>query len=375
MKKLKVMTLVGTRPELIKLSRVIAALDEHVDHLLVHSGQNFDDELNAVFFEDLEIRKPDYFLDAAGESSCQTIANVLVKTEDVILKEKPDAFLIYGDTNSCLGAIAAKRHRVPVFHMEAGNRCFDERVPEELNRSILDHISDINMPLTEHGRDYLVREGVRPETVIKTGSCMAEVLSHFKKKIEASNVLERLNLAKGSYVVLSAHREENVDDSDHLRRMVDSIRAIVEYFDKDVIFSVHPRTRKRLETFGLGFGHDSRIRLLKPLGFLDYVRLQKESFCVISDSGTITEESALLGFPAITIRQAHERPEGMDAGVLILSGLDAEGVLQAMATVTTQETKASRVEDYADAGAVSRKVLNTILSYSHYVRRTVWREY
>lgn len=369
------MTLVGTRPELIKLSRVIAALDQYTDHLLVHSGQNFDYELNAVFFENLEIRKPDYFLDAAGETSCQTIANVLVKAEEVILKEQPDALLVYGDTNSCLGAIAAKRHRVPVFHMEAGNRCFDERVPEEINRRILDHISDINMPLTEHGRDYLVREGVPPETIIKTGSCMAEVLGYFRKKIEASDVLSHLELAQGTYVVLSVHREENVDNEDHLRRMANSIRAIVRHFDKKVVFSVHPRTRKRLQSFGINFDRESHIRLLKPLGFLDYVHLQQHAFCVISDSGTITEESSLLGFPAITIRQAHERPEGMDAGVLILSGLDEEGVLQAIDAVTTLQESPSPVGDYADAGSVSRKVLNTILSYTHYVRRTVWSEH
>ena len=371
---LKVMTLVGTRPELIKLSRVISLLDQFVEHVLVHSGQNFDDELNAIFFEDLGIRKPDYFLDAAGETSCQTIANVLVKAEEVILKERPDALLVYGDTNSCLGAIAAKRHKVPVFHMEAGNRCFDERVPEEMNRRILDHISDINMPLTEHGRAYLVREGVRPETVIKTGSCMAEVLTYYRKKIEASDVLDRLRLASGAFVVLSAHREENVDNEDHLGRMLDSIRSIVNHFDKDVVFSVHPRTRMRLEAFGFDLEQEPRIRLLKPLGFLDYVRLQQQAFCVISDSGTITEESALLGFPAITIRQAHERPEGMDAGVLILSGLDPDGVLQAIETVTAHQGKPSPVGDYADAGFVSRKVLNTILSYTQYVRRTVWRE-
>lgn len=366
------MTLVGTRPELIKLSRVIATLDEHVDHLLVHSGQNYDFELNQVFFDDLGIRKPDHFLEVAGETACQTIANVLVKTEEVIMKEAPDAFLIYGDTNSCLGAIAAKRHKVPVFHMEAGNRCFDERVPEELNRRILDHLSDINMPLTEHGRDYLIREGVRPETVIKTGSCMAEVLDFFASKIDASDVLSQLGVNKGSYVVVSAHREENVDDEHHLRSMRDSICAVVSRFDKDVIFSVHPRTRKRMESYGLDFSNEPRAHLMKPLGFTDYVHLQKHAFCVISDSGTITEESALLGFPAITLRQAHERPEGMDAGVLILSGLDRDGVIQAVAAVTDQKREPGRVADYADAGSVSRKVLNTILSYTHYINRTVW---
>lgn len=375
MQKLKVMTLVGTRPELIKLSRVIVQLDAHVSHVLVHSGQNYDFELNQVFFDDLEIRKPDYFLNAAGDTACQTIANVLIETEKVIMHEKPDAFLIYGDTNSCLGAIAAKRHKVPVFHMEAGNRCFDERVPEELNRRILDHISDINMPLTEHGRDYLAREGVRPEMVIKTGSCMAEVLEYFGDKINASDVLDRFGLDRGGYVVLSAHREENVDDEDHLHRMVSSIRAIIKTFDKDVIFSVHPRTRKRLEDFGIALDDESRLHLMKPLGFLDYVHLQQHAFCVISDSGTIAEESALLGFPAVTIRQAHERPEGMDAGVLILSGLDPDGVNQAVSAVTAQDVSPSLVNDYACAGPVSRKVLNLILSYTHYINRTVWSKH
>lgn len=372
MKRIKVMTLVGTRPELIKLSRVIPLLDEHTEHVLVHSGQNYDYELNQVFFEDLGIRKPDHFLDAAGDTACRTIARVLVATEEVILKERPDAFLIYGDTNSCLGAIAAKRHRVPVFHMEAGNRCFDERVPEELNRRILDHVSDINMPLTEHGRDYLLREGIRPETVIKTGSCMAEVLGHFRDQIESSPILQRLKLQPRSYIVLSAHREENVDDEDHLRRMMDSVRAMVEHFDRDVIFSVHPRTRKRLEASGEDLASEPRIHLLRPLGFFDYIHLQQHAFCVISDSGTITEEAALLGFPAVTIRQMHERPEGMDAGVLILSGLDRDGVIQAVEAVTRQASAASPVSDYAQAGPVSRKVLHAILSYTHYVDRTVW---
>ncbi len=372
MRKLKVMTLVGTRPELIKLCRVIALLDEQTDHVLVHSGQNYDFELNQVFFDELGIRRPDHFLGVAGDTACRTIANVLVATEDVMLREKPDALLIYGDTNSCLGAIAAKRHRVPVFHMEAGNRCFDERVPEELNRRMLDHLSDINMPLTEHGRDHLVREGIRPETIIKTGSCMAEVLAHFRDRIDASDVLARLGLERKSYVVVSAHREENVDSERHLRQLADSIRAVAGHFDRDVIFSLHPRTRKRMQACGLDLEDDARIRLLRPLGFFDYIRLQQHAFCVISDSGTIAEESALLGFPAVTIRQAHERPEGMDAGVLILSGLEREDVIRSVTAVTAQTTAAGPVPDYSGAGAVSRKVLNAILSYTHYVNRTVW---
>ncbi len=374
MERLKVMTLVGTRPELIKLCRVIALLDEHCEHVLVHSGQNYDYELNQVFFDDLEIRKPDYFLDAAGDTACQTIANVLVKTEDVIVKEKPDAFLVYGDTNSCLGAIAAKRHRVPVFHMEAGNRCFDDRVPEEMNRRLLDHISDINMPLTEHGRGYLLREGIRAETVIKTGSCMAEVLEHFQDRVESSDVLHRLGLEPGTYVVVSAHREENVDDESHLRQLAEAITAVVREYDRDIVFSVHPRTRMRMEQAGIRLEDEPRIHMLRPLGFFDYIQLQKQAFCVLSDSGTITEESSLLGFPAITIRQAHERPEGMDSGVLILSGLEPAMVIRAVDAVTRQRAKAVSVPDYALAGSVSRKVLNVILSYTHYVNRTVWFE-
>jgi len=370
-KKTKVMTLAGTRPEIIKLSRVIAELEKHTEHVLVHSGQNYDYELNEVFFHDLEIRKPDHFLNAAGATACETIANVIVKTEKLLLKERPDAFLVYGDTNSCLGTIAAKRHKVPVFHMEAGNRCFDERVPEEINRRILDHISDINMPLTEHGRRYLLQEGIRPETVIKTGSCMREVLDYYRQGIEASDVLTRLDLKTKSYFVASAHREENVDNPVNLKLLADSINSLVSEFKKPVIFSVHPRTRQRLEKIGLKFG-DS-IRLMKPLGFLDYIKLQQHAFCVISDSGTITEEAALLGFPAITIRQAHERPEGMDAGTLIMSGLKKNNVLQAVSTVTSECRESSPITDY-QAGYVSRKVLHIILGYTDYIRRTVWRE-
>ena len=371
MKKIKIMTLVGTRPEIIKLSRVIAELEMHTDHVLVHSGQNYDYELNEVFFRDLEIRKPDYFLDAAGATACETIANVIVKTEKILLKEMPNAFLVYGDTNSCMGTFAAKRHKVPVFHMEAGNRCFDERVPEEINRRILDHISDINMPLTEHGRRYLLHEGIRPETVIKTGSCMQEVLNYYRQGIESSDVLDRLNLEKKNYFVASAHREENVDNYVNLKMLADSISSLVSEFKKPVIFSVHPRTRQRLEKIGIQF--EDSIRLMKPLGFLDYIKLQQQAFCVISDSGTITEEASLLGFPAVTIRQAHERPEGMDAGTLIMSGLKKHNVIQAVAAVTSQCRGSSPITDY-QAGAVSRKILHIILSYTDYIKRTVWRE-
>ncbi len=367
---LKVMTLVGTRPELIKLCRVIDLLDRCCEHVLVHTGQNYDYELNQVFFEDLRIRKPDRFLSCAGDSACQTIANVLVRTEEVLLQERPDAFLVYGDTNSCLGALAAKRHRVPVFHMEAGNRCFDERVPEELNRRLLDHMSDINMPLTEHGRQYLLREGIAPETIVKTGSCMAEVLDHFRVEIDASRVLDELGLESGAYIVVSAHREENVDTERNLRSLAEAIESMAGHFDKQVVFSVHPRTRQRLDALGLTFS--GRVRTLRPLGFFDYIHLQKHAFCVVSDSGTIAEESALLGFPAITIRQAHERPEGMDAGVLILSGLDCAHVLRSIEAVVSMPVAAAPVEDYARAGPVSRKVVQAIFSYTHYIDRTVW---
>ncbi len=372
MNNLKVMTLVGTRPEIIKLSRVIAELEMHTDHVLVHSGQNYDYELNEVFFRDLEIRKPDHFLEAAGETACETIANVLVKTERLILAEKPDAFLVYGDTNSCLGSIAAKRHKIPVFHMEAGNRCFDERVPEEINRRILDHISDINMPLTEHGRRYLLQEGVRSETVIKTGSCMSEVLEYYKSGIESSDVVRRLDLKENDYFVVSIHREENVDVLENLHNLLESLDAISKQFEKTVIFSVHPRTRMRLAS--LGFSPDrNRIQMMKPLGFLDYIKLQQRAFCVLSDSGTITEESALLGFPAVTLRNTHERPEGMDSGVLIMSSLEKSHVIQSVSAITNQTRASETVPDY-QGGSVSRKVLNIILSYTGYVRRTVWRD-
>lgn len=371
MKKLKVMTLVGTRPEIIKLSRVIAELDKYTDQVLVHSGQNYDYELNEVFFNDLEIRKPDYFLAAAGNSACETIANVIVKTEQVLLKEQPDAFLIYGDTNSCLGAIAAKRHQVPVFHMEAGNRCFDERVPEEINRRILDHISDINLPLTQHGRDYLVREGIQPETVIKTGSCLQEVLEHYHEGIEASRILTKLQLQKKNYFVVSLHREENVDVEKNLSEAIRSIDALATEYDKEVIVSLHPRTAKRIEALGKTFTSQN-IKLIKPLGFFDYIKLQKDALCVISDSGTITEEAALLNFPAVTVRQSHERPEGMDAGTLIMVGYNADRLLSAVKVSLNRNSSASTISDY-QGGAVSRKVLNIILSYTDYVRRTVWR--
>lgn len=373
---MKVMTIVGTRPEIIKLSRVISELDRHVKHILVHSGQNYDYELNEIFFKELRIRKPDYFLEAAGASVAQTIGNVIAKADDVFERERPDALLLLGDTNSCLAAIAAKRRKIPIFHMEAGNRCFDLRVPEEINRRIVDHISDINMTYTEHARRYLLAEGLRPEMIIKTGSPMKEVLSYYASQIEESDVLSRLALVQRGYFVVSAHREENVDSEINFTNLLCSLCKIAEKFDKAVIVSTHPRTRKRLEDRSVT-ELDRRIQFLKPLGFSDYVKLQKNASCVISDSGTITEESSILNFPAVTIRQTHERPEGMDEGTLIMCGLEAESVIAAIEVVMKQTSQCSErfavIDDY-DVSNVSQKVLRIILSYSEYVNRTVWKK-
>ena len=373
---MKVMTIVGTRPEIIKLSRVIDKLDRHVDHILVHSGQNYDYELNEIFFSEMEIRKPNYFLDAVGENVAQTIGNIIARADDVFDKEQPDALLLLGDTNSCLAAIAAKRRKIPIFHMEAGNRCFDLRVPEEINRRIVDHISDINLTYTEHARRYLISEGLRPEMVMKTGSPMKEVLAYHRKQIAASDVLTRLDLRQGEYFVVSAHREENIDSQDNFSDLLRSLSAIAERYDKPIIFSTHPRTRKKLERIGID-GLDRRVRILRPLGFPDYIKLQMNSTCVISDSGTITEESSILRFPAVTIRQSHERPEGMDEGVLIMCGLKAEAVLNSIEVVISQIAESTSrfgsVADY-DVDNVSSKVLRIILSYTDYVNRTVWRK-
>ncbi|MEN8638953.1 non-hydrolyzing UDP-N-acetylglucosamine 2-epimerase [Pseudomonas sichuanensis] len=373
---LKVMTLVGTRPELIKMSRVIAELDRQVNHVLVHSGQNYDFELNQVFFDDLEIRKPDHFLGAAGETAAQTIAEVIAKADAVFEQEQPDALLLYGDTNTCLAVIAAKRRKIPVFHMEAGNRCFDQRVPEELNRKVLDHLSDINMVLTEHARRYLIAEGIRPETIIKTGSHMHEVLEYYMPKIEASDVLARSGLEAGKFFIVSAHREENVDSPDNLRDFLATLRALVDQYGYPVIVSTHPRTRKRLESLGESLDHPL-IRFVKPFGLLDYIKLQMAAFCVLSDSGTITEEASLLNLPAVTLRNAHERPEGMDEGTLIMSGLKAESVLAAVKVITSQYQAGQRqipvVPDY-EGGPVSQQVVRVVLSYTDYINRTVWRK-
>jgi len=376
MQKIKVMSIVGTRPEIIKLSRVFSELDKHTDHIMVHSGQNYDYELNEVFYKDLEIRKPDYFLDAVGETVADTIGQIISKTDRVLEKERPDAVLFYGDTNTCLAVIAAKRRKVPIFHMEAGNRCFDQRVPEEINRKVLDHLSDINMPLTEHARRYLLDEGLKPETVIKTGSTMKEVLHYYGPHIDNSDVLTRLSLESRGYFLVSAHREENVDSDENLADLLDSLTVLAETYDKQVIVSTHPRTRNRLKDKNID-DLDKRINFMKPLGFFDYNKLQMEAFCVVSDSGTITEEGSILNLPAIMIRQAHERPEGMDEGTVIMSGLKRDRVLQAVEVVTThfkENDRVSRLVPDYDVDVVSTKVLRIILSYVDYINRTVWHK-
>ena len=371
---MKVLTFVGTRPEIIKLSRVIHELDAHVDHVLVHTGQNYDFELNEIFFRDLDIRKPDFFLNVAAKTVAATIGNVIAKSDAILEKIKPDAVLLYGDTNSCLSVISAKRRKIPVFHMEAGNRCFDQRVPEELNRKIVDHLSDVNMTLTEHARRYLLAEGLRPETVIKTGSSMQEVLRYYMPKIMASNVLDRLKLKAGEYFVVSAHREENVDSPQNFSDLLSTLNAIARKYRRKIIVSTHPRTRKKLSALDAK-NASGQIEFLKPLGFLDYIQLQMSARCVISDSGTLTEESSILGFPAIMIRQAHERPEGMDEATVIMAGLKAPAVIDAIEVSVAHFKGNGRpfklVPDY-DADNVSRKVLRIILSYTDYINRTVW---
>lgn len=373
---LKVMTILGTRPEIIKMSRVIAEFDRHTHHVLVHTGQNYDFELNQIFFDDLEIRKPDHFLGAVGDNPAKTIAKVIEKADDVLAVENPDALMLYGDTNSCLAVISAKRRKIPVFHMEAGNRCFDQRVPEELNRKVLDHLSDINLVLTEHARRYLIAEGIRSETIIKTGSHMREVLEHYLCKIQVSDVLQRMNIESGSYFIVSAHREENVDSEETLSDLLDTLNALAKTYDVPVIVSTHPRTRNRIDALS-ALELDSRIQFMRPFGFFDYIRLQMESLCVISDSGTITEEAALLNLPAITIRNTHERPEGMDAGTLIMAGLKKDRVLDAVrVTLAQHEGRKSAVgliQDYENC-SVSKQVLRIVQSYTGYVNRTVWRK-
>lgn len=371
-RKLKVLTIVGTRPEIIKLSLIMAELERHVDHVLVHTGQNFDYELNEIFFHDLGIKKPNHFLNAVGANAAETIGNVISKIDPILESEMPDAVLLYGDTNSCISVIAAKRRKIPIFHMEAGNRCFDQRVPEEINRKIVDHLSDINMVHSEHARRYLIAEGIRPETIIKSGSPMREVLTHYKKQIESSDVLKRLGLKFQDFFVVSAHREENVESEVNFKNLLSTLEELIRVYKKKIIVSTHPRTKKKLEAMNYE-SKNPLIEFMKPLGFFDYIKLQQSAFCTLSDSGTITEESSILHFPAIMIRQAHERPEGMDRASVVMSDLYADSVLRSVELVTTQSVDMQDITDY-DATDVSKKVVRIIYSYTDYVNRTVWKK-
>jgi UDP-N-acetyl-L-fucosamine synthase len=376
MKKLKVMTVVGTRPEIIRLSRVLARLDEHCDHVLVHTGQNYDYELNQIFFEDLGIRKPDHFLNAAGGSAAETIGKIIAAMDGVLLAEKPEALLVLGDTNSCLSVIPAKRRKIPIFHMEAGNRCFDLRVPEETNRRIVDHTADINLTYSSIAREYLLREGLPPDMVIKTGSPMAEVLAHYRSGIDASSVLDRLGLVPERFFVVSAHREENIDSDANFGKLVQVLNMVAEDHGLPVIVSTHPRTQKRVDAMGAKF--HANVQLLKPLGFTDYNKLQLSSKAVLSDRGTINEESSILNFPALNLREAHERPEGMEEAAVMMVGLEVERVMQGLAILEHQPRGHNRllrqVDDYSMPN-VSDKVLRIIHSYTDYVNRVVWKKY
>ncbi len=372
MKKLKVVTVVGTRPEIIRLSRVISACDQHFEHILVHTGQNYDYELNEIFFHDLGIRKPDYFLSAAGGSGAETIGNVIISVDKVLAEVKPDAMLVLGDTNSCMAVIPAKRRKIPTFHMEAGNRCFDMRVPEEINRRIVDHTADINLTYSTIARDYLLREGLPPDMVIKTGSPMFEVLNHYKSGIDQSDVLSRLALTKNEFFLVSAHREENIDSDKNFANLVETLNAVAEKYQYPVIVSTHPRTQKRVDAMGISF--HPLVRLLKPLGFKDYNHLQVTAKVVLSDSGTINEESSILKFPALNLREAHERPEGMEEAAVMMTGLASERVLQALQILEHQSQDMRLVADYSMPN-VSEKVVRIILSYTDYVKRVVWKQF
>lgn len=375
LKKLKVMTIVGTRPEIIRLSRVLVKLDEHTEHVLVHTGQNYDYELNQIFFDELGIRKPDHFLDAAGSSPAETVGLIIAKADAVMDVEKPDALLILGDTNSCLAAYPAKRRKIPVFHMEAGNRCFDQRVPEEINRKIVDHTADINLTYSDIAREYLLREGLPADRIIKTGSPMFEVLSYYRGKIDCSDVIERLRLISGEFFLVSAHREENIESEINFLKLVAILNTLAEEYGIRVIVSTHPRTRKRIDASGVVF--NELVELLKPLGFCDYVHLQMHAKAVLSDSGTINEESSILNFAAINIREAHERPEGMEEASVMMVGLDVDRVMQALLILETQMSgevrNLRRVEDYSMPN-VSEKIIRIIVSYVDYINRVVWKK-
>ncbi|RBO14074.1 MULTISPECIES: non-hydrolyzing UDP-N-acetylglucosamine 2-epimerase [Pantoea] len=376
MKKLKIVSVVGTRPEIIRLSRVLDKLDQYCEHILVHTGQNYDYELNEVFFNDLNVRKPDFFLDAAGKNAAETIGQVIIKIDQVFAEVQPEAMLVLGDTNSCISAIAAKRRKIPIFHMEAGNRCFDQRVPEETNRRIVDHTADVNLTYSDIAREYLLAEGLPADRVIKTGSPMYEVLTHYMPQIDGSDVLERLQLQANQFFVVSAHREENVDSPKQLAKLADILNTIAEKYQLPVIVSTHPRTRNRIEANGIVF-HE-KIQLLKPLGFHDYNHLQKHARAVLSDSGTITEESSIMNFPALNIREAHERPEGFEEASVMMTGLERDRVLQALTVLETQprgeERLLRQVYDYSMPN-VSDKVVRIIHSYTDYIKRVVWKEY
>lgn len=376
MKKMKIATVVGTRPEIIRLSRVMAKLDQYCEHVLIHTGQNYDYELNQIFFDDLGIRKPDHFLNAAGASGAETIGKVIIAVDGVLAAEKPDAMLVLGDTNSCMAVIPAKRRKIPTFHMEAGNRCFDMRVPEEINRRIVDHTADINLTYSTIARDYLLREGLPPDMVIKTGSPMFEVLNHYREGIEASDVLPRLQLEAGRFFVVSAHREENVDSDKNFLKLVGVLNRVAEYYGYPVIVSTHPRTQKRVDAMGVTF--NPLVRLLKPLGFKDYNKLQMTAKVVLSDSGTINEESSILNFPALNLREAHERPEGMEEAAVMMVGLEETRVMQALQVLESQPRGEERslrlVGDYSMPN-VAEKVVRLIHSYTDYVSRVVWKRY
>lgn len=374
-KKIKVVTVIGTRPEIIRLSRVMAVLDTYAEHTIIHTGQNYDYELNEIFFTDLEIRKPDIFLNAAGNNAAETIGNTISKIDVHFEEITPEALLVLGDTNSCLSVIPAKRRKIPIFHMEAGNRCFDQRVPEETNRRIVDHVSDINLTYSDIAREYLLREGLPPDQVIKTGSPMFEVLNYYKEKIDSSNILGGLSLKQNDYFVISAHREENIEPDNNFKKLINTINKISEIYDKKIIVSTHPRTMNRIKNSGVSI-HDN-VELLKPLGFIDYVKLQENAFVVLSDSGTISEESSILNFPALNLREAHERPEGMEEANVIMTGLDVGRVLQGISVVSNQPRGKNRllrqVRDYSIPN-VSEKVIRIILSYTSYIKRRVWQE-